>query len=181
MHNSALPIRNHQWVLNALDQFESQLLRYALRLFDGDENRARDVVQHVFLKLCEQSPETLQGRLAPWLYSVCRHKVIDELRRAGKQELLADLQDSQTDEVSMSPAETIEQTDIMNFLRDLMSRLPGNQREALMLWCDGMTYADIATTTGKSIGAIRVLVHRGLAALKSNPEVASWLEQPATT
>ncbi|HMC09886.1 MAG TPA: hypothetical protein VKH44_01295, partial [Pirellulaceae bacterium] len=62
-----------EWVLAALDQFEGRLLRYAQRLLgscnSGSTNdEARDVVQFVFLRLCDQSQDEIGDRLAQWLY-----------------------------------------------------------------------------------------------------------------
>ena len=40
------------WVLSALEEYECRLTRYAVRLV-GDEDVARDAVQHAFLKMCD--------------------------------------------------------------------------------------------------------------------------------
>src|SRR4051812_47542733 len=68
-----------EWVLAALDQYEGRLLSYAQRLL-GDPDQARDVVQFTFLRLCDQSPEEIDDRLAQWLYTVCRNRALDLLR-----------------------------------------------------------------------------------------------------
>ena len=60
-----------RWVLVALDEYEVRLLRYALRLV-GDQDLARDAVQHAFVKLCDQAPESVGERPAAWLFRVCR-------------------------------------------------------------------------------------------------------------
>ena len=54
----------HGWVLEAVDRYEGPLLRYARRLLD-DCDLAADAVQHAFLKLCEESHDRLEGRVAP--------------------------------------------------------------------------------------------------------------------
>src|SRR5947207_7421301 len=73
-----------EWVLAALDQFEARLLRYAQRLL-GNLDESRDVVQFVFLRLCDQSPEKIGDRLAQWLYTVCRNRAMDVLRASGRE------------------------------------------------------------------------------------------------
>src|SRR5437764_1308969 len=73
-----------QWVLAALDQYEGRLLRYAQRLL-GNLDEARDVVQFAFLRLCDESPYEMEGRLAPWLYTVCRNRCLDVLRASGRE------------------------------------------------------------------------------------------------
>ena len=52
-----------RWVLGVLEEHEARLTRFAARLL-GDEETARDVVQHAFLRLCDQSPSALEGREA---------------------------------------------------------------------------------------------------------------------
>jgi DNA-directed RNA polymerase specialized sigma24 family protein len=43
----------HGWVLEAVDQFEQPLTRYARRIL-GDVDLAAEAVQHAFVKLCGQ-------------------------------------------------------------------------------------------------------------------------------
>ena len=70
---------DRQWIRDALDRFEGPLLLYAGRL-TGDAERARDVVQDTFLKLCRQRRADVAARLAEWLYTVCRNAAIDVRR-----------------------------------------------------------------------------------------------------
>jgi DNA-directed RNA polymerase specialized sigma24 family protein len=73
------PGTRRQWVLAALDRYEASLVRYAVGLL-GDGDSAREAVQHAFLQLCEQAPEKLRRREAPWLFRVCRNKAMDMIR-----------------------------------------------------------------------------------------------------
>ena len=74
--------KRREWVLAVLDEFEGKLLRYAQRLL-GNPDEARDVVQFVFLRLCDETPDNLDDRLAQWLYTVCRNRALDVLRGRG--------------------------------------------------------------------------------------------------
>jgi DNA-directed RNA polymerase specialized sigma24 family protein len=58
-----------------------------------------------------------------------------------------------------------------------MHALPAAQREAIDLWCEGFTYRQIAEITGRQEGHIRVLAHRGLAALRRHPLVQQYLAE----
>ena len=60
-------------------------------------------------------------------------------------------------------------------LRELLEDLPAPQREAIDLWCEGLTYRQIAEVTGRQEGHIRVLAHRGLTALRAHPLVRDLL------
>lgn len=174
--------KSADWILAALDEFETPLLRYAARLLGGNLDLAGDVVQHVFLKLCQQERENVQGHLAKWLYMVCRNRTIDELRKRSKDSPLSVESDDKMDFRNDNPEMEIEKKDFVTFLKELIAQLPGGQREALELWAGGLKYNEIASVIGKSEGSIRVLVHRGIKSLKTHPEVAKWLDsqQPQT-
>ena len=78
------------WIQAALREHEGPLVRYAAQ-FTGDLDRARDVVQDTFLKLCAADPAELDGHLAPWLYTVCRNRARDIQRKEQRMKPLDDI------------------------------------------------------------------------------------------
>jgi len=176
----------HGWVLEAVDLYELPLQRYARRLL-GDFDLAADAVQHAFVKLCGQSQDTLEGRVAPWLFRVCRNKALDHLRQSSREPTLDDCDARPAAGATASaadPARSVEQSDLAARLRKLLAELPPPQREAIDLWCEGFTHRDIAGITGRTEGHVRVLVHRGLTALRGHPLVQPLLAAdpaPSTT
>lgn len=176
---------SHGWVLEAVDLYELPLQRYARRLL-GDFDLAADAVQHAFLKLCEQSQAALDGRVAPWLFRVCRNKALDHLRQAGREHTDSEVSaQAAPAHAATDPARLAEQSDLAARLRDLVRGLPASQREAIDLWCEGFTHRQIAEITGRTEGHVRVIVHRGIAALRRHPLVkpllATELFPPNTT
>jgi RNA polymerase sigma factor (sigma-70 family) len=179
-----------EWVLAALEQYEVRLVRYALRLV-GDLDLARDAVQHAFLKLCDQSSSPrggLQGsRVAAWLYRVCRNRALDHLRQAGRERPAE--QAAGTIGREADPAALAEDAELAELLRRLIGRLPTSQREAIDLWAEGFAYVDIARIIDRHEGHVRVLVHRGLKALREQvgstgsvePRVATRSQAPLGT
>lgn len=187
-----------QWVLAALDQFEDRLLRYAQRLL-GDLDESRDVVQFVFLRLCDQSPDKIGDRLAQWLYTVCRNRALDVLRASGREKSNGHVGfdahrvpvgraanhsepglpcgHSQPPSRESDPADSVEEAELHALLRLLVAVLPSSQREAIDLWSDGFSYQQIAEITSQKEGTIRVLVHRGLKALREHPQVQALREE----
>jgi len=160
---------SHEWVLEAVELYELPLHRYARRLL-GDFDLAADAVQHAFVKLCEQSQATLEGRVAPWLFRVCRNRAIDHLRQAGREQASDDQSPVVTATAEAAdPAVVAEHAEVGRRLLALVRELPAPQRETLDLWCEGFTSREIAEITARTEGHVRVLVHRGLAALRSHP------------
>ena len=167
MSESSLNNRR-QWVLSALDEYERPLVRYATRIL-GDDASARDVVQHAFVRLCEQTDESLNGRLGPWLFTVCRHRAMDVLRYDKRTESLDESESSPLTASEPDPADAVELDELHSALLARVARLPESQAEAVNLWADGFSYGEIAHIMETSEGNVRVLVHRGLKRLRDDP------------
>jgi RNA polymerase sigma-70 factor (ECF subfamily) len=186
-----------EWVLAALDQFEGRLLRYAQRLL-GNIDESRDVVQFVFLRLCDQSPDKIgdrlaqDDRLAQWLYTVCRNRAMDVVRASGREKANGNVSCAvPTRDVEggghsppygreSDPADSAEEAELHGLLKLLVAALPASQREAIDLWSDGFSYQQIAEITNQKEGTIRVLVHRGLKAIREHPQVRALMtDEPA--
>ena len=170
------PDSRRQWILDVLDEYETPLLRFAGRML-GDEASARDVVQFTLLRLCDQPPEGLRGREGPWLFTVCRNKAVDMLRKRKQTESLETTQATTAESQATGPDEVAEQKDLYEHLRRLIDRLPAAQREAVSLWAEGFNYARIAEIIDHSEGNVRVLVHRALKQLRTHPSVQRLVEE----
>src|SRR5215218_9775445 len=79
-----------EWVRQAVARFERPLVRYALHI-TGDAERARDVVQETFLRLCDRDRHDVSPHLAEWLYTVCRNLAIDVRRKERRVRLLGEV------------------------------------------------------------------------------------------
>jgi len=120
----------HLWLLEAVDQYEQPLTRYARRLL-GDLDLAADAVQHAFVALCGESRSRVGDRVAPWLYRVCRNRAVDHLRHAGREQSLTahdaaseHATVAQAGDASIDPAIAVEHADLATRLRELMPDLP---------------------------------------------------------
>jgi len=167
----------HGWVLEAVDRCEQPLTRYARRLL-GDVDLAADAVQHAFVTLCGQSRARVEAHVAPWLFRVCRNRAVDHLRRAGRETSLDDEAGAAAPppvDRRPDPSSVAEAHDLAARLRLLLKDLPSAQRETIDLWCEGFSYREIAEISGRTEGHVRVLAHRGLAALRSHPLVRDLL------
>lgn len=174
------PGKQAEFVMAALNKYERLLTRYATRLLSGDLSAARDVVQHVFLKLCEKDCRTIEDRLAPWLYTVCRNRSIDLIRGRNNEEQLdqTDIpanRDRNGTSQLVNPARIVEEADFFDKLRSLIDELPETQREIVELWSHGFTSQEIGQITGIKPGTVRTSMHRAVKQLKSHETVRRWL------
>ena len=158
---------NHNWVRSALDRYESALTRYAHRIV-GDVERARDVVQETFLRLCKQDRSEVDGHLPEWLFTVCRNKALDVQRKESRMATLAetDLQRSSCYETT-PPEHVIEQRESAEQVLSLLSRLSENQQEVIRLkFQHGLSYREISQVTGLSISNVGFQIHKGLKTIR---------------
>ena len=162
------------WLDHALTSFEKPLVRYAHRL-TGNVEQARDVVQDTFLRLCRQ-PATkvaqLDGHLKEWLFTVCRNRAIDYLRKEGRMDTLENPELATTDE---TPAHTLEAREQQDRVLESVQALPTRQREMVHLkFVEGLSYRQIAKITGDSVSNVGYILHTALRALRQR------LARPAT-
>jgi len=102
-----------------------------------------------------------------WVFAIARRKLIDriryEARRPGAS--FEDFPDAGPAEPDV--AELVVERDATSQAIALIRTLPRDQGEAVMLRIvAGMDHAEIAEVMGRTPGAVRVLVHRGLRRLE---------------
>ena len=154
------------WIQAALREHEGPLVRYAAQL-TGDLDRARDVVQDTFLKLCAEDPAKLDGHLAPWLYTVCRNRARDIQRKEQRMKPLDDIELATRPGKEISPSAQAEQNENTGRAQRLMKHLPPNQQEVVRLkFQGGLSYKEIAGVTNLSVTNVGFLIHTALKTLR---------------
>jgi RNA polymerase sigma factor (sigma-70 family) len=154
------------WVPSVLAEYEQALTRYAAHI-TGDIERAREVVQDTFLKLCGQKPDQIRSHLAQWLYTVCRNRALDvvrkEKRMTGLSDVQLDLQAHSGPEISW----TMEKTEQLAEILKVLNTLPSNQQEVLRLKFQGdLSYMEISRVTSLSVSNVGFLIHTGLKTIR---------------
>jgi len=150
----------------ALEQYESPLIGYAAGIVH-DVERAKDVVQDTFIRLYKQDVEQVKGGLKSWLYTVCRNRALDILRKEKRMISVED-EELQREAVSVdAPDKAAQQNEQVNRVMHFMERLSENQRTVItMKFQQGLSYAEIAEKTGLTSGNIGFLIHNGLKRLR---------------
>jgi RNA polymerase sigma-70 factor (ECF subfamily) len=159
------------WVRGAVARFEGPLTLYAARLL-GDAEAARDVVQETFLRLCVQDRAVVESRVAEWLFTVCRNRALDVLRKESRMTQLSDEQVHRCLSPDPSPPEVAEHHESAARVLDLLERLPASQREAIRLkFQNGFSYREISRISGQSVSNVGYLIHMGLKTLRGQLQV----------
>ncbi len=170
------PKRN-EFVLNALDRFERPLTEYALRIFQGDLHAARDSVQYTFMQLCRQKPEKVESKLRPWLYSVCRNHILDQLKSKRCRTTTNPKNFDAIDYRALDPAGQFELDDILTKLKSICGCLSESERSVIDLWSHGFNAIEIAELLERTPGSVRVSLHRAIKRLQKHPFITNWLER----
>jgi len=164
-------LRDHGgWISSAVQRYEGALVRYAAQI-TRDVDRARDVVQDTFLQLCKQDCEQLDGRLAQWLYTVCRNRALDIRRKEDRMKTMTqDQAAAQADADAV--ASRAEQQETVDQVSHCIDGLSDNQREVVRLkFQNGLSYKEIAAVTNLSVSNVGYLIHTAIKALRKDLQV----------
>jgi RNA polymerase sigma-70 factor (ECF subfamily) len=155
------------WVRAAVDRYEGPLTLYAARLL-GDADAARDVVQDTFLRLCAAADrDGLAPRLAEWLFTVCRNRALDVLRKERRMTHLNQDQVERCLSPAPGPADAAERRELASRVLDLLENLPPGQREVIRLkFQNGFSYQEISRISGYSVSNVGYLIHHGMKTLR---------------
>ena len=158
----------------ALERYERPLISYAKEI-TGDLESARDAVQETFLRLSKQDLTALEPRLAPWLFFVCRNCALDHCRKIVRFSQDA-IDEEQPSEDPTPAAEAVASEDSAR-LRQLVARLPQQQRELVKLKFEGdLSYKEMSETLRISVSHVGVQLHEAIQTLR-----AHWNRSEITT
>ena len=125
-------------------------------------DQSEDIVQDILLAVhLKRHTWDVDAPFAPWLFAIARNKLIDALRRRGRR-IFVNVDDFAETLADQPTAPTISPTEVAAQLQSL----PARQREVLQaIAVDSTSIKDTAAKFSMSEGAVRVALHRGLAAL----------------
>ncbi len=155
-----------EWVRGVVDRYQGPLTLYAARLL-RDQEAARDVVQETFLKLCAADRAVIEGHAAEWLFTVCRNRALDVLRKEQRMSPLREDHVRRCFSSDPAPLDIVERQELGHRVLELLETLPPNQREVLRLkFQNGFSYQEISRISGHSISNVGYLIHAGIKTLR---------------
>ena len=159
------------------DAFDALYRKYVGQVYSfavyelRDHHAAEDATEQIFLRALTALPrfdergDDERSTFRVWLFRIARNALSNERRRARRHpvapiELAAALPSSHDVEARVTAREEADA------VWAALERLPDERRRALVLrFVHEMTGAEIAAVLGRSEGAVRVLIHRGLRAV----------------
>ena len=161
------PSSDGRWIREAVRRFEAPLTLYAARLL-GDPDRARDVVQDTFLRLCGQAQGEIEPRLAEWLYTVCRNRALDVRKKESRMAPLTEAGAAALPAATVPAGDAAATRDAASQAVRELGGLPSNQQEVLRLkFQHGLSYKEISGVTGLTVTNVGFLIHTGLKTLRA--------------
>lgn len=143
----------------------------------GNHDDAQDLVQEVLVRVQRGLVTYRPGSLEGWLSRIATNAFLDDVRRRKRRpadvlpeyEMLDRLAPASVGADEQRALDTLPEH-VQEALRDL----PDEYRAAVVL-CDvvGLSYEEIAESTGVPVGTVRSRIHRGRARLRDVLTVAS--------
>ena len=115
--------RRLAWIRSVLTEYEGPLTRYAARI-TGDAERARDVVQETFLRLCREDRARVDGHLSRWLFTVCRNHALDIRRKERRIETLGITSAASVERATAAPDDVAEKRETASEVLRILATLP---------------------------------------------------------
>lgn len=155
------------------ERYVFRVFRHVYHLADCDPHTAEDITAQTFLKALE-AIHRYERRGVPflaWLLRISYNLTMNHKKsRATATTLLPDTFDIEGD--APSPEQSCEARIDDQGVWEGVRNLRGDQRHVIVMhFLDDLSYSDIASVLGKSIGAVRVIQHRALSALRH------WMER----
>jgi len=154
------------------DQYAEVIFRY---VYSHLENRldAEDLTEEIFLRAWRALPKYDERGLpfSAFLFRIARNSLIDYYRQ---RKVVQSIEDVELQSHEPGPEETVEVQIENRNLRETIARLREDYRNVLIFrFLSGLSPEETAQVMQRSVGAVRVLQHRALSALKDLMERGS--------
>ncbi len=144
-----------------------KLMSYAI-LLCKDRDRAEDLVQDTMLRALSHKDQFVHGtNLDAWLTVILRNSYLGSFRKSRREVL----DDSVAADIGVEDNSGADAVDLER-LQSLMESLPAEQRRAVNMIAQGMSYEDVAKQENVAVGTVKSRVNRGREFLTENFEPA---------
>jgi RNA polymerase sigma-70 factor (ECF subfamily) len=154
-------------------RWQGSIYRFAIHMGSSAAN-AEDVTQEAFLILMRQGGQydSARGAFAAYLYGIVRNLVRRGLSKDQRYLTIDEDLEKKTSGASaaraleIDPLTNVSRDETVDSMRQAVLCLPGRYREVVVL-CDlhEMSYAEVASVLGCSVGTVRSRLHRARALL----------------
>lgn len=169
-----LIVQKHRPALEELyDRYIKLVYSFSLKLTKGDQEKTKEIVQHVFLRLwtTEQTYNPTKGKFINWLLTINRNVAIDLMRKEQKhyegvyfdQNDWKQIQDTHSRDVIEQVSVNLLKQQVQSAKKDLSD---SQQRLIHLLYWEGYSLSEIAELEQKPLGTIKSRLHQTLKKLR---------------
>jgi RNA polymerase sigma factor (sigma-70 family) len=154
--------------LRSLYERESRWLLGVAQRILRDRDQANDVLQDAFLQVWQKAGtyQRALGSARGWIYTVVRHRALDEARRHGRETAVGDDLEGLADAAQLAESRGQPDGDPESLERCLEGLEPQRRQCVVYAFVEGYTHEQIAHTLATPIGTVKSWIRRGLLALK---------------
>ncbi len=150
-----------QRIAAVVRDYQQPLLRYTARLL-RNATLAQDVVQTVFIKLCQnwQPRQEADEDLKPWLFRVAHNEAVDLIRGEERRKRLHERGAAEEEIRSGGLHADPEPDDRRMLVLSCLGALCPDERQVILLRLQqNMSYDEIAAVIGRPRGTVGALLH----------------------
>ena len=161
-----------------VDAYKGPVFRLAFRM-TGSSRDADDLSQEIFLRAFQHLGRFRQGeRFFPWLYTITLNVIRNHLR---KEKAVPEGESArgvpEAEDPRDDPADAAVSRERSRRIRGYLMRLPTAVREILVLrFYEGMSFEDVASLTGDSLGSVKMKAYRGLEKIRGMMEADGFVD-----
>ncbi|HEU4460378.1 MAG TPA: sigma-70 family RNA polymerase sigma factor [Methylibium sp.] len=159
--------RGERFALRSIYEREARWLLGVAQRIVKDRELAQDVLQEAFLLVWQRaaSYQRALGSGRGWIYTVVRHRALDELRRMRPEHAAGDDLEAIADaRVANAPPP---EADASESIERCLQTLDERKRQCILeAFVEGYTHEQIAQRTATPVGTVKSWIRRGLIALK---------------
>jgi RNA polymerase sigma-70 factor (ECF subfamily) len=145
-------------------RYAADVYRFALFL-SGNRSEAEDITSETFVRLWTAPGEIRLATVKAYLLTIARHLYLDGRRTQAR---LTDLDPELPSHARTAEDRAAARSEVAR-VRQAIRHLPEEDRTALMMRANGVSYEEIARALQASVGAIKVRVHRARKRLIAQP------------
>jgi RNA polymerase sigma-70 factor (ECF subfamily) len=130
---------------------------------------AEDLCSDVFLRCWQVYKQDHQkiDNIQAFIYQIARNLVTDYYRQKGRTEIIS-IEDCPIVDTKDSVEKLIDKDITLNKIKAVLANLDNQEYQDVLIWhyVDDLTIPEIAKLSGKTEENVRVILHRGLKAVK---------------
>lgn len=160
--------RGERYALRAIYDREARWLLGVVQRIVRNEELAQDVLQEAFLLIWQKAARYQRslGSGRGWIYTVVRHRALDEARRVTHEVGVGDDLDALSDAAGLYAIES--DPDVARSLERCLATLDEKKRACVVeAFVEGRTHEQIAARLAAPLGSVKTWIRRGLLALKA--------------